>query len=160
MKLSSPELLLPYEALAWLEADQRHYSESFSELTTLLQKLRGDDPAEAPVFDDNARRVVVFAARIREFAVTIPDSSRQPPATSQSQLDKSVAAFGDEAVAIYEAARTSVTDKVTDYDTQLVAAKGTNQATLIELERKRIEKYVTFDATAARQAIVARLDED
>jgi tRNA A-37 threonylcarbamoyl transferase component Bud32 len=160
VKLSSPELLLPYEALAWLKADQRHYSESFSELTTLLQKLRGDDPAEAPVFDDNARRVMVFAARIREFAVTIPDSSRQPPAISQSQLDKAVAAFGDEAVAVYEAARTSVTDKVTDYDTQLAAAKGTNQATLIELERKRIEKYVTFDATAARQAIVARLDED
>ena len=160
VKLSHPGHPLPYEGLAWLQADQGRYTESLTELTTLLQKLRGDDPDEPAVFDKNARRVVAFAGGIREFALTIADSARRPSPVAQAQLDKAIAAFGDEAISIHASSRKSVTDKVADYDSQLADAKGTNQATLIELERKRIEKYVTYDTDAARQAIIARLSED
>lgn len=159
VKLSNPENLLPYEGLAWLQADQGRYTASLSELTTLLQKLRGDVD-EAPSFNETARRVVAFAGRIREFAVNIPESAKHPSARVQSQLDQAIAAFGDEAIAIHTAARKAVSDQIADYDKRLAQAKGTNQATLIELERKRIEKYVTYDTEAARKAIIARLDED
>ena len=160
VKLSHPDHLLPYEALAWLQADQRRYAESLTELTILLQKLRGDDPDEPAVFDENARRVVAFAGGIREFALTIPDAARHPSVDVQAKLDEAIAAFGDEAISVHTSARKAVTDKVATYDSQLAEAKGTNRATLIELERKRIEKYVTYDAAAARRAIIARLDED
>jgi hypothetical protein len=160
VKLSHPDHLLPYEALAWLQADQRRYAESLTELTILLQKLRGDDPDEPAVFDENARRVVAFAGGIREFALTIPDAARHPSVDVQAKLDEAIAAFGDEAISVHTSARKAVTDKVATYDSQLAEAKGTNRVTLIELERKRIEKYVTYDAAAARRAIIARLDED
>jgi serine/threonine protein kinase len=160
VKLSHPDHLLPYEALAWLQADQRRYAESLTELAILLQKLRGDDPDEPAVFDENARRVVAFAGGIREFALTIPDAARHPSVDVQAKLDEAIAAFGDEAISVHTSARKAVTDKVATYDSQLAEAKGTNRATLIELERKRIEKYVTYDAAAARRAIIARLDED
>jgi serine/threonine-protein kinase len=160
VKLSHPNNQLSYEGLAWLRADQKRYTESLVELTALLQLMRGEDPDEPPVFDTNVQRVVAFAGGIREFALTIADPTRQPSASVQADLDKAIMAFGDEAVSIHESARKSVIDKAADYDKQLVAAKGTNQATLIELERRRIEKYVVYDTAAARRAIIARLDED
>ncbi|MDA0282591.1 MAG: caspase family protein [Planctomycetota bacterium] len=160
VKLSHPDNLLPYEGLAWLQADQGRYSESLSELTALLQKLRGDDPDEPAVFDENARRIAAFSGAIREFAITIAEPARQPSASAQADLYKALLAFGEEAVSIHESARKSVTDKVAEYDGQLAEANGTNLATLIELERKRIEKYVIYDTVAARRAIIARLDED
>ena len=160
VKLSHPDHLLPYEGLAWLQADQGRYSESLTELTILLQKLRGEDPDESAVFDDDARRVVAFAGGIREFTLTIADTARHPSASVQAKLDAAIAAFGDEAVSVHVSARKLVTDKIADYDSQLAEAKGTNRATLIELERKRIEKYVEYDTAAARRAIIARLDED
>jgi len=160
VKLSHPNNQLAYEGLAWLQADQKRYTESLVELTALLQLMRGDDPDEPAVFDENVKRVVAFAGGIREFALTIADSARHPSASAQANLDKAISAFGDEAVSIHESARKSVVDKAAGYDEQLVAAKGTNQATLIELERKRIEKYVEYDTAAARRAIIARLDED
>jgi len=160
VKLSHPDNLVPYEGLAWLQADLGRYSESLTELTALLEKLRGDDPDEPAVFDENARRVVAFAGGIREFSLTFAAAARQPSAAVQSKLDEAITAFGDEAVSIHKFARKSVTDKVAEYDNQLAEAKGTNRATLIELERKRIEKYVSYDTAAARRAIIARLDED
>jgi serine/threonine protein kinase len=160
VKLSHPDNQLPYEGLAWLQADQKRYTESLVELTALLQVMRGEVPDEPPVFDENVKRVVAFAGGIREFALTIVDPARQPSASSQADLDKVISAFGDEAISIHESARKSVIDKAADYDKQLVAAKGTNQATLIELERKRIEKYVVYDTAAARRAIIVRLNED
>jgi len=160
VKLFHPDNLLTYEGLAWLQADQGRYSESLTELTTLLQKLRGHDPDEPAVFDENARRIVTFAGGIREFALTVADAAKRPSAAAQTQLDKAIAAFGDEAISIHTSARKTVSDKVADYDKQIAEAKGTNQATLIELERKRIEKYVAYDTAAARQAIIAHLDDD
>ena len=160
VKLSHPDHLLPYEGLAWLQADQGRYPESLTELTTLLQKMRGDDPNEPAVFGDDARRVVAFAGGIREFTLAIADAARHPSASVQTKLDEAIAAFGDDAVSVHMSARKQITDKVADYDSQLAQAKGTNRATLIELERKRIEKYVEYDTAAARRAIIARLDED
>ena len=160
VKLSHPESLLPHEGLAWLQADQGRYAESLTELTTLLRKMRGDAPDEPAVFNENARRVVAFAGGIREFALTIADAARHPSTAVEKKLDEAVAAFGDEAISVHASARKAVTDKVAEYDTQLAEAKGTNRATLIELERKRIEKYVEYDTAAARRAILARLDED
>jgi hypothetical protein len=160
VKLSHPNNQLPYEGLAWLQADQKRYTESLVELTALLRLMRGTDPDEPPVVDEDVKRVVAFAGGIREFALTISESVRQPSASVQANLDKAISAFGDEAISIHESARKSVVDKAADYDEQLVAAKGTNRATLIELERKRIEKYVEYDTAAARRAIIERLDED
>ena len=160
VKLSFPENPIPYEGLAWLQADQGRYTESLTELIVLLQKLRGDDPDEVPVIDGNIRRIVAFAGGIGEFALAIAETSKHPTAAVQTKLDKAIAAFGDEAVSIHTAARKSVTDQVATYDQQLAEARGTNQATLIELERKRIEKYVTYDSDAARRAIIARLEEN
>lgn len=160
VKLSHPDNLIPYEGLAWLQADQGRYSESLTELTALLHKLRGDEPDEPAVFDENARRIVAFAGAIREFSLTIAEPDRQPSAMTQTKLDVAITAFGDEAVSIHKTARKAVTEKVAEYDNQLAEAKGTNRATLIELERKRIEKYVSYDAAAARRAIIARLGED
>lgn len=160
VKLSHPNLLLSYEGLAWLHADAGRFPSSLAELTTLVQKLRGDDPEEELIIDANVRRIVAFAGNIREFSVTIPEASRQPTAASLASLDKAVEALGAEPVSIYESSRKAIVDRVADYDSQLEAAKGTNKATLIELERKRIEKYVTFDTAAARQAIVSGLDEE
>jgi hypothetical protein len=160
VKLSHPNNQLPYEGLAWLQADQKRYTESLIELTTLLQIMQGDGSDGPPVLDEDVKRVVAFAGSIREFALTISESDRQPSASVQANLDKAISAFGDEAISIHESARKLVVDKAADYDEQLVAAKGTNRATLIELERKRIEKYVEYDTAAARRAIIARLDED
>jgi len=126
----------------------------------LLQIMQGDGSDGPPVLDEDVKRVVAFAGSIREFALTISESDRQPSASVQANLDKAISAFGDEAISIHESARKLVVDKAADYDEQLVAAKGTNRATLIELERKRIEKYVEYDTAAARRAIIARLDED
>ncbi len=160
VKLSHPNNPLSYEGLAWLQADQSRFTESLVELTALLRLMRGTDPDEPPVVDQDVKRVVAFAGGIREFALTISESARQPSASVQANLDKAISAFGDEAISIHESARKSVVDKAADYDEQLVAAKGTNRATLIELERKRIEKYVEYDTVAARRAIIERLDED
>lgn len=160
VKLSHPGELIPYEGLAWLHADQGRYSESLNELTVLLKKLRGDDADQPAVVDEAVRRVVAFAGGIREFARTIAPPTRQPSESVQNELDQAIAVFGDEASSIHESARTAVIEKAADYDRQLAAAKGTNQATLIELERKRIEKYVEYDTAAARRAILAQLDSD
>lgn len=158
VKLSHPDRRLSYEALAWQHSYSGRYRDAVNELIRLCPKLKSTDE-EKPELDAQAKRSLEFAGRLREFAATIGDEPRRPDAAILKSLETQVAALGEEAQAAFQAGRQAVKEKQADFEQKIAAKPNSPEATLLNLEQKRLPHYAKFDFDEARKSILADLDK-
>lgn len=157
VKLSHPTTRLSYEGLAWLHSYAGRYREAMSELQRLSDQIKAlPDGTE---IDVETQRQLEFAGRLREFAGTIVEELKRPDAAQLKSLDSTIAALPEPASTAYAAGRQSVKDKQQDFEKKIKEKAGTSDARLLELDQKRLTSYVRFDLEAARQSVVAGLDQ-
>ena len=153
VNLNRPNLLLPYEAIAWIHFRDENYSDGSKSLATLLSIIAAK-VEEAGNLDANDQRLLTLIGSLREFATTVANSERQPSKSAITKLDDQIQKTGDEAGKLYQKGRDEVATVASELDEQIKSEKSANKKKLLLIARERLEKYVPFDYAAARQSIL------
>lgn len=156
VRLSSPERLVAYEGVVWIDAYAGRFRDAIPGLVGVCAQLRSEDPAEQ-VISPLASRLLNFAGHIREFAASVAEEARRPGDDALAELDQAVAALGEVAAAPYSKGRQSVTDKFTEFTTSIAAEGDSNLKITLELQQARIKSYIEFDFDEVRRIILADL---
>ena len=158
VRLSHEGNLIACEALAWVNAYSDRYSKSVEDLIEMFIRLQTTNP-DGVELTAEVKRIVEYSAMIREYSTTIAEEARRPKGNEVAALDAIVEKMGVDVFAVYEAARTTVSDRARKYDTDIAAAGGSADGQLLALARRRLTSYVNFEADDVRKQIIAHLDD-
>lgn len=158
VRISHDNNVIACEGLAWIDAYSDRFSKSVKELIEMFTRLQTANP-EGVELTAEVKRIIEYSAMIREYSTTIAELARRPKANEVAALDAIVEKMGADFVAVYEAARTSVGDRVKKYDTDIAAAGGSADGQLLAFARKRLASYVAFGFDDVRKQIIAHLDD-
>jgi len=157
LKAEKPDLLLPMQAIAWVQFERRTYRPGVNELQELVSRLpkpkKPDDP-----YPPEVQRLLVWIGQLREFVTEAADPARQPPSDLVAALDAAVAEHGPQAVQAYQQGRERTRKRVAEFDEQIAKAPGTAVAARLRVERQLPDRYVEFPYQDIVQQILAGLD--
>ncbi len=156
-KFDAPNVLLSYEAAAWIHFEDTRYSNGIPDLVTMCTKIC-ERSKEAGELNKQDQRLLAYAGQLREFATEAADLARRPQAAEIAKLDSLIKRQDADIQKRYQQGRDLVTAAAKSFDDQIKNA-STSKAKLLELDRKRIIKYTSFDFENARKSILAGLAE-
>ena len=151
---------MPLEGQAWLEFEKRAPTSGLSALTRLVAAIHKPDDAAEP-FPPDAARALVLAGQLREFTSAAEEDKERLPKEVLDKLDAAVAALGDSAAPLYQQGRSASRKIADDFDAKL-ADPATDEITKskIHIERRLLNRYVTFPYEASVKSILDGLDKD
>ncbi|NUQ65994.1 MAG: serine/threonine protein kinase [Pirellulales bacterium] len=157
LKLEHPALLLPAQAIVWLDFDRRSYPDGVAELAELMKRLpRPKKPAEP--YPDDVREIFRWAGQLREFAADAAEEGRRASEPVLAQLDSTVAALGNEAAEQYNQGRSSARLVMEEFDKKITAAADAATLSKLRVDRRQIVHYASFPFDTAAQQILDGLD--
>lgn len=102
-----------------------------------------------------------MAGQLREFTSAAEEDKERLPKEVLDKLDAAVAALGDSAAPLYQQGRLASRKIADDFDAKL-ADPATDEITKskIHIERRLLNRYVTFPYEASVKSILDGLDKD
>lgn len=156
---AQPDLLLPEQAVAWLEFEKRTYPAGIEALTRLIARLPKPRTPGEPLGEE-AARIVAWAGRLREFAALAVEENVQAPAGLLAKLDAAVTERGLEAQRLYEQGRAETHTALDSLDNAMAEAKDEATRARLRIERRQLTRYATFPFREISQGILAGLDRE
>ena len=157
LQSEQPDLLLPYQCLAWLRFEKRAYALGFKELIDMVNKVPklkpGEDSYSAEAIDD-----FVFAGELREYVSKGLEGQNQAFAEAIANLDAAVSAYGPKAEAAYRQGRDKSAAVAESFDKQIAAAENEADKMILSVKRRLLQRYMAFPYDQAAQRILAGLD--
>ncbi len=157
LKAERPELLLPMQAIAWVQFERRAYRAGMSELQELVGKLPKPKNPDDP-YPPEIQRLLAWVGQLREFAAEAADPRLQPPSDTVTALDAAVAEHGPRALEAYEQGRQRTRKRIAEFDEQIAKAASDAVAARLKVDRQLPSRYVEFPYQDAVQQILAGLD--
>ena len=157
LKNEHPSLLLPSQALAWVQFDKRSYANGVGELAELV----GQDPEAQEARPAVSRRSAGGLSVGRRSSASLRAGvGEQRAGTDEAlqRLDAAVAAHGDAAAEPYSAGRARPSGVLKQIDAQILAAPDQGKKSRLEIDRRTVTKYVAFPFEAATKAILDGLN--
>jgi eukaryotic-like serine/threonine-protein kinase len=152
-----PEMLIPLQALAWLQFDRRSYDAGVRELKRLIAAIPiPRNPAVA--YPPEVQQIFIWAGQLREFAAAVVDKP-QPKTETLADLDQTVAARGAEAKRLYQQGRDGTQSKIADFDKKIAEAGEGSKADQLKTERRLLARYASFPLEEAFKQILDGLDQ-
>jgi serine/threonine-protein kinase len=152
LKSKHPDLLLPGQALAWVQFDKRAYSNGVGELADMTAKIpTPKKPGET--YPADSQQLFQWIGQLREFAAALGDN-RTAAQEAIQKLDAAVAGHGDAAVERYEKGRAQSGLVIKDFDDQIRAASDESRKSTLERERRQISRYADFPFAASAKAVL------
>jgi hypothetical protein len=156
LKSEHPNLLVPGEALAWVQFEKRSYTNAVNELTDLVARIpKPKKPGEA--YPAESQQMFQWVGRLREFAGGVGDK-RPAPQEALQKLDAALAAHGDAATKSYEEGRALSGRVLKEYADQIQAAPDDAKRSRLERERLQLPQYAVFPYEAAAKSVLDGLD--
>ena len=125
----------------------------------MLVQMRESSP-DGVQQSDEVRRLLNYAARIREFSTTIAESGRRLDPEEVVPLDTAVEKLGSEDLSkLYQASRQTVQAQLRKFDAEIAAENGSARGQRLALEKKRLASYVQFDFDEVRRQILMHLND-
>jgi uncharacterized caspase-like protein len=153
-----PQRLLPVEGMIWGLYQKRQYRDAVSGLVRLVSKMPttiGPDGQLPP----DARRILPWAGRLREFAGEAVPDNYKPAATELEKIDQAVAAAGPGAIRLYNTGRQHVSDILEQLDKRIAATSDKGERLKLEkFERPRLRNYASFSIEAAAQRVMDQIE--
>ncbi len=156
VKFSHPDLLLPYEAVAWIHFADERYSGGINNASALSAKIAERIEKQGQL-DETSRRLLVLLGKLREFAESVAESSRQPQQSAFEKFDAQIGHQVPEAQKLVQRGRDEVIGMIEGFDTLIKNEKSANRIRLLKIDRRRLDKYVPFDFPSARQTLLENL---
>lgn len=158
LNLAQPDLLLPLQAMAWMQFDMRRYPAGVVRLAELVGRI--PVPKDGQGYDAHTLGLFTWAGRLREFAARAVPDAWQVPAETLGRLDAAVAGHGSDARQAFDEGRAAVRQAVTEFDNRILAAEDDATEARLKVERRQLSHYASFpfDQEAAR--ILAGLDNE
>jgi len=156
LKNEHPSLLLPSQALAWVQFDKRSYANGVSELAELAAKIPKPKKPGQP-YPAELQEVLHGIGQLREFAAGVGEQ-RAGADEALQRLDAAVAAHGDAAAQPYSEGRAQTRFVLKQFDAQILAAPDQAKKSRLEIDRRTLSKYVAFPIEAATTAILEGLN--
>lgn len=155
-KLSAehPALLLPIQALAWIEFEKRSYAAGARHLVRLIDQIpapqaaAGYSPAELNLFE--------WVGRLREFAGTAVDPSYRP--AGLDEIDRTVAKHAAAAAQRYQGGRAETARRLARFDERAASGDAADQS-LARVQRQQVIQFAEFPFGPAGQEILDRLEK-
>ncbi len=157
LRMEHAELLLPVEALAWMQFERRSHDAGVRLLTELASRIAKQLPAAKEPPPPIAQRLE-WIGRLREFAGSADRVPYRAKEESLTQLDQVVEKLGLAAERLFEQGRQHTRDVMAKFDQQILAADDLTRAKL-RLERRQVRSYAEFPFQEAIESILASLDE-
>jgi len=152
LKGKHPDLLLPGQALAWVQFDKRAYSSGVGELAEMAARIpKPTKPGET--YSAESQQIFQWIGQLREYAASLGDK-RTAAQEALQKLDAAVAGHGDAAVERYEKGRAQSGLVIKDFDDQIRAASDESRKSTLERERRQISRYADFPFAAAAKAVL------
>ena len=153
VKFTRPELLLPYEAAVWIQFTDEHYRSGMNIALSLSHKLVDRIERHGQI-DDTSRRLLIYLGKLREFADSVAETSRQPSQSEFDKLDEHISQqHVPESEKLFQQGRDEVSRMIKAFTEQIENEKSTSKIKLLKLDRKRFSRYVSFDFSAARRTL-------
>ncbi len=152
VRLEHPELLLPRQALAFLQFEGRDYADGLRRLAELVRALppvkQASDaqPAEA-------ESILRWAGQLRLFAVEADERALLLPELFQ-QLDRAVAARGPHAVEIYEQGQERARGMLRDLVIRIETAPDETTKSRLRVERRLPASAAPFPFDESLRAVL------
>ena len=155
LKAQQPDLLLSWQATAWLRFESRAYTAGVEELTALATKVTKNSPNRYP---REVQEMFHWMGELREYAaLAAPDTWRPSPLLLAS-LDAAVSKHGESMRSCYQQGRSQVQDIVRHFDEDAEAATDDAAAAKIKINRRQILHYARFPIESMVQRCLAGLD--
>ncbi len=159
LRLEDPELLLPLEAMAWVQFDTRRYPAGVVQLAELVGRIPVPQK-ETDGYDAHTLGLFTWVGRLREFAASAGSDTWQVPAETLDQLDAAVAQHGYDARQAFEQGRAAVKKVVADFDNRIATADTDATASRLRIDRRQLVHYASFPFDAEVARILAGLDQE
>ncbi len=159
LRLEKPELLLPLQAMAWMQFDMRRYPAGVLQLAELVEHIPVPDKA-VDGYDAHTLELLAWAGRLREFAASAVPEAWQAPAETLSRLDTAVAGHGHAAQQAFAEGQAAVRAMVADFTNRIAAATTDATEARLKVERRQLSHYVSFPFDAEVARILAGLDHE
>jgi len=154
---TDPDLLLPVEALAWLEFEKRACADGIETLERLVRRLATrTGPGDAPSHD--ATRLLPWIGRLREFTALAVQEAYRAPAAALADLDAAVASQGEQARRLYELGRKEARIALEGFDKGIATSKDAATRSRLRVERRQVRRYATFPFEDWVEQILAGLN--
>ena len=158
VKVEWANVLLSYEGLAWIHFEDESYIDGVNNLVLLCSKI-AEKFKETDELDAQDRKLLVFAGRLRDFATGAADLSRRLSKPAVAKLDALVKQINPEAEKFYQQGRNEVAVGIANFDKRIKNATSSAKVKILQLNRKRIARYTSFDFESARQTLLNGLKE-
>ena len=157
LKTDHPELLISWQAKAWLYFEKRSYSLGVQELAQLASKIaKLQKPTAA--YPDLTMEMFQWIGQLREFAATaVPEALRPAPALLES-LDKTLTSHGRSAQECYERGRTQTRTVLNRFAQDTETAENDAVVVKIKVERRQLVHYASFPVDFVADQCLKGLD--
>ncbi|MDZ7618914.1 MAG: caspase family protein [Patescibacteria group bacterium] len=159
LRLEDPELLLPLEAMAWMQFDMRRYPAGVVQLAELVGRIPTPQK-ETDAYDAHTLGLFTWVGRLREFSASAGSDTWQVPAATLDQVDAAVALHGYDARQAFEQGRAAVKKVVADFDNRIANADSDATASRLRIDRRQLVHYAAFPFEAEVARILVGLDRE
>lgn len=143
-----PEHVIAQQGIVWSHYQLRNYEEAINTFISLIhlsgQGLRGNEQQSV-----EAKRVLEWVGRMREYAATAAPEKDQISQIDAENIDDAAKAAGQQANHYYTKGRHFVADKVEDFDDAMNEAASNATKLTIRNKKIKLKNYVSFNLPLA-----------
>jgi len=155
IRAEHPKCAVAHQALAWQNFLQGKPVEGLADLRQMIETL--PDPLERPENEPFFLQAVELAGVLREFSLR---AAEPPVDTSATKLlDQAVIARGEEAKVAYQKGIAAVRDGIKRVDELIADAPDPTKQRSLQLDRKRVTYYTTFNFAIISEYVRQAADE-
>ena len=154
-----PEHVIAQQGIVWSHYQLRKYQEAINTLISLIhlsgQGLKGNEQQSV-----EAKRVLEWVGRLREYAATAAPGKDQISQIDAENIDDAAKAVSQQANHYYTKGRHFVADKVEDFDDTMNDATSSASKLTIRNKKTKLKNYVSFNLPLAISLVLQSVENN
>jgi len=158
LKIKHPELLLPMQAIAWVQFEKRKYQLGVNELAEMISRIPLPKKS-GESYPKSIQQTFYLVGQLCEYAAIAADPYRRPSRQSLEAVDAAIKRHGPEAQRFYQMGRAKSRGIYGDFEERIAEADFPAEAARLRIERRQRVQYADFPFDQISRRILDGLDK-